>query len=410
MNAMRYSSLTGRIRGAGADAWAVHDLAMRRRERGEDVIVLSIGESDIGTPPEIVDAAVGALRAGRTLYMPQPGTDALRRAVATHIGALSQIEIAPERVVFFPGAQAALYAVCQCILDAGDEVIVPEPSYVTYEAVIGTTGARIVNVPLPPERAFHLDPSDVARAVTGRTRAVLLTSPHNPTGAVMTRDELEAVAAICRAHDLWLVCDEVYAELTFGVEHVGVLSLPGTADRVVSVSSLSKSHSMTGWRAGWAVGPVELAEHLEYLALCMLYGSPGFVQDAAQFALETPLDEVRALHELYRSRAEAIIDELSRLGPVHPRMPEGGMFLLLDIRATGLSGDAFARILLDEEDVSVLPAEGFGPSAAGHVRICVTTDEERLREACRRIARCADRLVTSAAGRGSADRTPHTIP
>jgi arginine:pyruvate transaminase len=407
---VRYSSLTGRIRGAGADAWAVHDLAMRRRERGEDVIVLSIGESDIGTPPEIVDAAVDALRAGRTRYMPQAGTDALRHAVATHIGALSQIEIAPERVVFFPGAQAALYSVCQCILDAGDEVIVPEPAYVTYEAVIGTTGARIVNVPLPPARGFHLDPADVARAVTERTRAVLLTSPHNPTGAVMTRAELEAVAEICRAHDLWLVCDEVYAELTFGVEHVGVLSLAEIADRVVSVSSLSKSHSMTGWRAGWAIGPVELAEHLEYLSLCMLYGSPGFIQDAARFALETPLDEVRALHELYRSRAAAVIDELAKLGPVHPRMPEGGMFLLLDVRATGLGGDAFARLLLDEEDVSVLPAEGFGPSAAGHVRICVTTDEERLREACRRIARCADRLVTNVASRGSADMTPHTIP
>jgi arginine:pyruvate transaminase len=407
---VRYSSLTGRIRGAGADAWAVHDLAMRRLERGEDVIVLSIGESDIGTPPEIVDAAIGALRAGRTRYMPQAGTDALRHAVATHIGALSQIEIAPERIVFFPGAQAALFSVCQCILDAGDEVIIPEPSYVTYEAVIGTTGARIVNVPLPPARGFHLDPADVARAVTGRTRAVLLTSPHNPTGAVMTRAELEAVAEICRAHDLWLVCDEVYAELTFEVEHVGVLSLTEIADRVVSVSSLSKSHSMTGWRAGWAIGPVELAEHLEYLSLCMLYGSPGFIQDAARFALETPLAEVRALHELYRSRAEAIIDELSKLGPLRPRMPEGGMFLLLDVRATGLSGDAFARLLLEEEDVSVLPAEGFGPSAAGHVRICVTTDEERLREACRRIARCADRLVTNAASRGSADMTPHTIP
>ena len=147
---MRYASLTERIRGAGADAWAVHDLAMQRVERGDDVIVLSIGESDIDTPPAIVDAAVTALRHGRTRYTPQAGTEGLRRAIAQHVGALSSIEIAPERVVFFPGAQTALYAVCQCLLDAGDEVIVPEPTYVTYEAVLGSTGARIVNVPLPP--------------------------------------------------------------------------------------------------------------------------------------------------------------------------------------------------------------------------------------------------------------------
>jgi arginine:pyruvate transaminase len=408
---VRFASLTDRIRGAGADAWAVHDLAMQRVERGEDVIVLSIGESDIDTPAAIVDAGVRALRAGRTRYMPQAGSDALRAAVARHVGSLSQIEIAPERVVFFPGAQTALYAVCQCILDAGDEVIVPEPSYVTYEAVLGSVGARSVNVPLPPERGFHLDPADVERAITPRTRALLLTSPHNPTGAVMTREELVALGELCLRHDLWLVCDEVYAELTFGVEHVGVLSLEGLVDRVVSVSSLSKSHSMTGWRAGWAIGPADLAEHLVYLSMCMLYGSPGFIQDAAAFALGTPLDDVSELHELYRDRAAAIIDEFSRLGPLRPRMPEGGMFLMLDVRSTGLSGDAFARRLLEEEDVSVLPGEGFGPSAAGHVRICVTTDEARLREACRRIARCADRMVGAVAGaEASAHATARTIP
>jgi arginine:pyruvate transaminase len=394
---MRYASLTNRIRGAGADAWAVHDLAIARVQRGDDVIVLSIGESDIDTPPAIVDVGVRALRAGRTRYTPQAGTDGLREAVARHIGALSETEIAPERVVFFPGAQTALYAVCQCLFDAGDEVIVPEPTYVTYEAVLGSTGARVVNVPLPPERRFHLEPADVERAVTTRTRAVLLTSPHNPTGAVMTREELVAIGEICRRHDLWLICDEVYAELTFGVEHVSVLSLPGLGDRVISVSSLSKSHSMTGWRAGWAIGPVELAEHLVYLSLCMLYGSPGFIQDAAAFALNTPLDEVSELFELYRERAAAIIDEFEQLGSIRPWMPEGGMFLMLDIRSTGLSGDAFARRLLEEEDVSVLPGEGFGPSAAGHVRVCVTTDEARLREACRRIARCADRLAAATA-------------
>jgi arginine:pyruvate transaminase len=405
---MRFSPLTERIRGTGADAWAVHDLAMRRRARGEEVIVLSIGESDIDTPPEIVDEAVRALRAGHTRYAPMAGSDALRQAIAEHVGALSQTAIDPERVVFFPGAQAALYAVCQCILGPGDEIVVPEPTYVTYEAVIGSTGATIVPVALTPESGFHLDPADLERAITPRTRAVLLTSPHNPTGAVLTREELAAAGELCRAHDLWLVADEVYAELSY-VPHTGVLALPGLADRAVSVSSLSKSHSMTGWRAGWAIGPPELTPHLEYLTLCMLYGSPGFVQDAAQLALSTRIGEVEQLHELYRVRAAAIVDELAG-SPLAPRMPEGGMFLLLDIRSTGLGGDAFARRLLDEEDVSVLPGEGFGPSSAGHVRVCVTTDEGRLREACRRIARFAERMVAERTHAVSAHGSPHTIP
>jgi arginine:pyruvate transaminase len=405
---MRYSPLTGRIRGSGADAWAVHDLALRRAEAGEDIIILSIGESDVGTPPAIVDEGVRSLRAGRTRYMPQAGTDELRSAVARHVGALCGAELSPGQVVFFPGAQAALYAVCMCLLGPGDEAIVPEPAYVTYEAVIGSTGAATVHVPLLPEHGFHLDPADVAAAVGPRTRAILLTSPHNPTGAVTTRAELEALGELARVHDLWLVADEVYAELTYGVPHTSVLALRGLEDRTVSVSSLSKSHSMTGWRAGWALGPAELAEHLEYLSLCMLYGSPGFIQDAARFALETPLEEVSGLHELYRSRAEAVIDELSS-SPLAPRMPEGGMFLLLDVRPTGLSGEEFARRLLDEERVSVLPAEGFGPSAAGHVRVCVTTDANRLREACRRIARCAGRVIAERPAAGAGAVAPNTI-
>ena len=235
------------------------------------MILLSIGESDIGTPPAIVEQAVRSLRAGHTRYMPTAGLESLREAIARHVGQIAGTSIASERVVYFPGAQTALYAVCQCILDAGDEVIVPEPTYVTYEAVLGSTGARIVNVPLLPERRFHLEPDDVERAVTSRTRAVLLTSPHNPTGAVMTPAEITAVGEICRRHDLWLVCDEVYADLTFDAEYASPLSLSGIDDRVVSVSSLSKSHSMTGLarrlghRAGRARGAPDLPHHVHAL-------------------------------------------------------------------------------------------------------------------------------------------------
>jgi arginine:pyruvate transaminase len=295
--------------------------------------------------------------------------------------------------VVVPGTQAGLYCAMQCIAGAGDEVIVPEPMYATYEAVVGASGARLVNVPLRPEAGFHPDLDALARAITPRTRVLWINSPHNPTGAVFTRAEIEAIAALCRRHDLWLLSDEVYEDLAFARPHVSAWSLPEIAGRAVVVSSLSKSHAIPAFRFGWVVGPRELSRHLSNLLLSITYGSPAFIQHGALAALAVELPEVAALREDYRRRAALLCGLLREAPGCRPVEPEGGMFVLLDARGSGLDAGSFALRLLAAEGVAVLPCDGFGPSAAGHLRIALSTPDARLAEAGRRIVRFAGALA-----------------
>ena len=212
---MKFCQLTERISGEGARAWAVHYEATRRRRAGQDVIILSVGDPDFDTPPAIVAEAKASLDRGRTHYSGIVGDPHLRAAIAHYHGARAGVAAGPENVVVMAGAQCALFASVLCLLDPEEEVIVPEPMYVTYEAVVGASGASIRRVPLRPEHGFRLQAEDVAAAIGPRTRAVLINSPHNPTGAVIRRGELEKLAALCRLHDLWLISDEVYGSLVF---------------------------------------------------------------------------------------------------------------------------------------------------------------------------------------------------
>ena len=248
-------------------------------------------------------------------------------------------------------------------------------------------------MPLRPENGFHLDIGALEAAIAPDTRVLWINTPHNPTGAVMTRAEVEAVAGLARRHDLWVLSDEVYAELAFTGEHTSPWSLPGMAERTIVVSSLSKSHAAPGLRFGWIVGPQRMAEHLYNLLLCMLYGGPAFIQDGALAALDADPPEVAAMRADYQRRA-ALMSGILRDAPrCRPSEPEGGMFVLLDVRGTGRASEEFAMGLLEAEGVAVLPADGFGPSAAGHLRISLTQPDAVLEEAARRIVRFAAGLA-----------------
>ena len=384
---MPYAELVERIGGEGARTWEVHGRARELEDAGRDVILLSVGDPDFDTPPAIVDAAVDSLRRGRTHYTSMVGIPPLREAIARRHKALTGHDADPEAVIVMSGAQCALFAIMLCLAQAGDEVIVPEPMYVTYEGVMGATGATMVQVPLRSERRFHLDPADVAAAITPRTRAVLINFPHNPTGATITAQELEGVAALCREHGLWLVSDEVYATLTYEGPHRSPVSLPGMAERTVVVDSLSKSHAMTGWRLGWAIAPGDLAHHLENLALCMLYGCPPFVQDAAVVALGREFAEIDAMRAEFRARRDRVAARVNAMPRARCIVPEGSMFLMIDVRDSGLGSTDFAMRLLEAEGVSVLPAEGFGPSARGYLRMSLSAPIAVLDEACDRLER-----------------------
>jgi arginine:pyruvate transaminase len=390
---MRFSSRVAHYPGPGIGGWSIQQEASLLRDSGRDVIFLTIGDPDQPTPAPVIEATIDALRRGRTGYAPTIGYPQLRAAIAARFAGRTGQPCAADNVVVTPGAQGGLYCALQCLAGPGDEVIVPEPVYATYEGVVAASGAEMVMVPLPAERGFHPDLASIAGAVTPRTRIVWINSPHNPTGAVFTPNEIAGIAEICRQHDLWLLSDEVYEDLTFTRPHISAWSLPGMAERTIVVSSLSKSHAMPGFRLGWIIGPPALSRHLFVLLLSMTYGSPPFIQEGAVAALRSELPEVAALREDYCRRAAMMSGILAGAPNCRPIPPEGGMFVLLDIRGTGTAARDFATSLLESEDVAVLPCDAFGPSAAGHLRISLTEPDARLAEAGHRIVRFAHSLV-----------------
>jgi arginine:pyruvate transaminase len=389
----RFAPLTERVASRGVGTWNTHVRARQLIESGVDVILLTVGNPDQKPAAIMIDATVAALRGGRTLYAPTIGYPQLRAAIAARAERRSFRPCAAENVAVVPGAQGGLFAALSCIAGPGDEVIVPEPIYATYESVVGTCGATMVTVPLDPERGFHPDLGAIEAAITPRTRVIWINTPHNPTGAVFTAAEMEAIAALCRQHDLWLLSDEVYEDLAFARPHVGAWSLPELAERSAVIASLSKAHAVPAFRLGWVIGPPDLIRHISNLLLSVTYGSPAFLQDGALAALSTDLPEVAALHADYRRRAVMMNQLLTEAPYCRVVPPEGGMFVLLDIRDTGLSAEAFAQGLLDAERVAVLPCDGFGASAEGYLRISLGAPDDRIAEAGERIVRFAQRLA-----------------
>ncbi|HEY1300054.1 MAG TPA: pyridoxal phosphate-dependent aminotransferase [Stellaceae bacterium] len=390
---MRFAARVDRVTTRGAAAWRGHIEAAKLREAGHDVIMLTIGDPDQAPPGPVIEATVDALRRHRTGYSATIGYPRVRAAIAARFARRTGQSCTADNVVVTPGAQGGLFCALQCLAGDGDEIIVPEPVYATYPGVAGAAGARMATVPLVPERSFHPDLDAIAAAVGPCTRVLWINTPHNPTGAVFTADEIAGIAEICRRHDLWLVSDEVYEDLAVARPHLSPWALPGMAERTVVVSSLSKSHAMPGFRFGWIVGPPELSRHLFDLLLAMTYGSPAFIQDGVLPALENELPEAQILREDYRRRAALLAAILAEAPHCRPIPPEGGMFVLLDIRDTGLSAEAFALSLLDRKRVAVLPCDAFGPSAAGHLRISLTAPDPRLAEAGRRIVAFARDLT-----------------
>src|SRR5471032_3574140 len=247
---MRFSPFVDRIAGHGVAAWDIHHAAYNAQREGVDVIILSVGDPDFATPDFITEAAVSALRAGDTHYTDIAGRPDLRQAIAARYAKRLGRELHAENVITVAGAQNALFVTSLCLLQAGDEVIVLDPMYVTYEATLKASGATLVRVPCSADSGFRLDAARLAKAITPRTRAIFFSNPNNPTGVMLNPQELQAIADLAIAHDLWVVVDEVYESLVFDGEYHSLAALPGMAERCIVIGSLSKSHAMTGWRIG----------------------------------------------------------------------------------------------------------------------------------------------------------------
>lgn len=390
---MRYSRLSDRIGGPGSGAWDNHFRAVARKAAGEDVIVMSIGDPDFDTPSTITDAAIAALKAGDTHYSPLAGRMRLREAVAAYIAPFAGIPLSSANIAITFGTQNALFAAACLLLDPGDEVLVLEPCFTTYRATIESTGAKSVSVPCPPELGYQPDMAALRAALSPRTRAIYYASPANPTGAAISETNLAIIAELAIAHELWVVSDEIYCDFIFDGVHRSIAAQPGMAERTIIVGSLSKSHAMTGWRVGWAIGPEAFVGHATALNLALSYGAPSFIQEAAAVAIEQRLPEVDAMREHFRERRDLVMAALSNTPGLHLHRPSAGMFVMIDVRATCMDGAEFARRLYEEQAVSLLDGAEFGPSGAGFVRLSFATDDAALAEGCRRIRAFAEGLA-----------------
>lgn len=389
---MRYAPVTERLAGLGGAKWEVHMLARRMAAAGEKVIELTIGEPDVPTPPALMDTAAAAMRAGRTGYSNGRGEPNLTAALAARYTARRGRTITRDQIMCFPGTQTTLFAVLHGLVATGDEVLIGDPMYATYEGLIRATGATPVPVPLRPEAGFRMSAADAAARITPCTRLLFLNSPHNPTGAVLSRDDLTALCQLAKDHDLWVLCDEVYEDLIFpGTAFTSPLDLPEFAERVIVASSISKSHAAPGFRSGWCVGPEEFCDRLLPFSETMLFGSQPFIADMTAEAVSAPSPIAADMMARFQRRALLIQSALHGTNGLRVHMPQAGMFALLDIRATGLSGEAFARALLAETKVATMPGESFGVALSGWLRLALTQPDDLIAEACTRIAAFAAR-------------------
>ena len=395
---MRYAPLTARLAGLGGAKWEVHGRARALKQAGEAVIELTIGEPDVPTPPELIAATTRAMEDGRTGYSNGHGETGLLRALAARYTARRGRHFGPENITTLPGTQTTLFAVLNTLLTSGDEVLLGDPMYATYEGLVASTGATLVRVPLRPEHGFRMQASDVAARITPRSRVLFLNTPHNPTGAVLQLAEIEALGQLARAHDLWIVSDEVYEDLVFpGVTFTSPLDFADLADRTVAASSISKSHAAPGFRSGWCVGPAEFCARLLPLSETMLFGSQPFIADMTELAVSEPSPVAAGMADRFSRRADLIARQLAGVNGLYVHRPEAGMFALVDVRATGLSGEDFALGLLDCQKVAVMPGESFGAGLGGWLRLSLTQPDDRITEATSRIAAHAASLLGNAA-------------
>ncbi|SDY08631.1 pyridoxal phosphate-dependent aminotransferase [Citreimonas salinaria] len=381
----------------GSDGWEVFYRARAMVAAGRPVTQLTIGEHDIGTDPTILDAMHAAALAGHTGYAMVPGTTALREAIAARVTARTGIDTARENVVVTAGGQAGLFATHMAVCAPGDTALYIDPYYATYPGTIRGASARAVAIETDAADGFLPDPDRIDRIAreTG-ARSLLLNTPNNPTGAIYPPETLQAIARVAQARDLWVISDEVYDTQVWEGTHLSPRALPGMAERTLVIGSMSKSHAMTGSRVGWIVGPRSAVAALIDLSTATTYGVAGFIQDAAAFALAQGEAPEQAVAEPFRRRRARVLDALARQDLVRAIPSQGAMYLMLDIRATGLSGRDFAESLLDAHGIAVMPGESFGRSAAGHVRVALTVEDSRLVEAVNTLCGFAARRAEAA--------------
>jgi aspartate aminotransferase len=359
--------------------------------KGRKIIHLEVGEPDFPTPPHIIEAGIKALRDGRTRYGAAPGTIELREALAEHLHERGA-EATADRVLVTPGAKPILFYGLLATVSAGDEVLVPDPGFPIYPSMVRFCGG--VPVPIPPMIAegkpMNLDVLEAS--ITPRTRAVIINSPSNPTGASMSDADLKRLAALAQKHDLWVLADEIYRRISYGPTPSSIAALPGMSERTVIIDGFSKSYAMTGWRLGYGLFPQSLAQHAVRLMINSNTCTATFVQDAGLAAIRGPQDVVTSMTAEFKARRDSLTKWLSAIPGVTCHVPDGAFYVFPDVRALPLPAAELADKLLNEEGIALLDGGGFGDNGRGHLRMSFAASLPSLEEAASRFARLAARL------------------
>ncbi len=390
---MRFAERVGLLAPEGA--YQVLSRAQDLEAAGREIVHLEIGQPDIQTFANVAQAGIRAIEEGQTRYNPPAGVRRLREVIAEDAGRRRSIEVTPSEVVVAPGAKPMLFFPAMALVEAGDEVIYPDPGFPTYAAMINVVGGVGVPIPLREETDFAFDLDAFDEAVSDRTRLIILNSPSNPTGGVLSGAILEHIAEAAARHDAWVLSDEIYTRLTFdGVSAPSIASLPGMRERTVICDGFSKAYAMTGWRLGFGIMPELLAERIGLLLTHSIGCTATFTQYAGVEALTGPQEQVEQVVAEYQRRRDTLVAGLNALPGVRCRTPQGAFYAFPNVTALGHTSAWLADYLLEEAGVAVLPGGGFGKGGEGYLRLCFATSLEQIETALTRMARALADLPT----------------
>jgi len=370
-------------------AFEVLAQAKRLEAQGRSVVHLEIGEPDFATPPHIVAAAEAAIEDGYTHYTPAGGIPAVREGVAAHYARRLGMDVEPGEVILTPGSKNILMFALMSLVEEGEEVILPDPGYPIYASLTSFLGAVPRTLPLREANEFRLDPEELASLITSKTRLIILNTPHNPTGGILTEDNLKDVARLAVEHDLWVLADEIYSQIAYGDAVPSIASLPGMKERTIVMDGLSKAYAMCGWRLGIGVAPAELVRQMETLMINSSSCATAFIQVATLTALDSPESEgsVARMREEYQRRRDVVVEGLNQIPGVHCHTPGGAFYVFPNVSATGIPERELASALLAEAGVATLAGTAFGEMGKGFLRLSYANSIPQLQEGLSRIAR-----------------------
>jgi aspartate/methionine/tyrosine aminotransferase len=381
----RIASRISQLQGEGA--LAVYSRAKELERAGRSIIHLELGEPDFHPAAPVVDAVRDAVAAGRDRYCSTRGVPALREAIADYLQRTRRIDVAAEQVLVAPGCKMALSLAMMAIIEPGDEVLYPDPSFPIYPSFARGLGATAVAFGLQEKNRFQPDLDEIAAKITPRTSVIIFNSPNNPTGTVFSGAALEILAALAQKHDLWILSDEIYARILFGTEYQSIWSLPGMAERTVIIDGFSKSFAMTGWRLGYAVAPVRMIDAMDLLVLNTFTCAAEFTQVAAIEALRDSTGAVAAMVEEYRKRRDLFVTGLNHISGFRCQPPQGAFYAWVNLEETGLSAEEVQKILLEEAGVAGIAGAAFGAGGKHYLRFSLVSARNLLEEALERMQR-----------------------